>query len=280
METYRHFAQDIAQEAGLLLKAHLGQIRSFRHKGVVDLVTEMDIRSEALITAKIRHRFPRHGILAEENTCLPKASAYRWIIDPLDGTTNYAHGLPIYCVSIALEKDGKIVLGVVYDPSRDELFWAQRGLGAFLGRKRIRVSKTAVLSQSLLATGFPYDLRENPMNNLDHFAHFALRTHAVRRLGSAALDLCYVAAGRFDGYWEMKIGPWDFAAGGLIVQEAGGKLTDFQGRSIQADGKNILATNGQIHGEMIQVLGLGKSFDGKKNPSNRKAAFRKGGKKG
>ncbi len=265
MESYRHFAQAIAQEAGLLLKTHFGQIRSVSHKGAVDLVTEMDIRSEALIAAKIRRHFPRHGILAEENTCLPKASAYRWIIDPLDGTTNYAHGLPIYCVSVALEKDGKIILGVVYDPSRDELFWAEGGLGAFLGRKRIQVSQTTALSQSLLATGFPYDLRENPMNNLDHFAHFALRTHAVRRLGSAALDLCYVAAGRFDGYWEMKIGPWDFAAGGLIVQ---------------ADGKNILATNGHIHEEMIQVLGLGKSSHGKKGSLNRKAPVRKGERKG
>lgn len=258
MKSSRPFAQMIAKKAGLLLKSRLGRIHQINLKGAVDLVTEMDVRSERFIVSAIRRRYPTHSVLAEEKTALPRTSPYRWIIDPLDGTTNYAHGLPIFCVSIALEREDEFILGVVYDPCRDELFWAEKGKGAFLNRQRIRVSRTPALSTSLLATGFPYDLRDNPVNNLDHFAHFALRTHAVRRLGSAALDLCYVAAGRFDGYWEMTIGPWDFAAGSLIVQEAGGTITDFRGRPVHLDGKQVLATNGKIHREMIKVLKLGK----------------------
>lgn len=177
----------------------------------------------------------------------------------MDGTTNYAHGYPIFCVSLALEKEGEVTLGVVYDPMRDELFLAKKGKGARLNGRKIHVSSTPKLSQSLLATGFPYDLRESPVNNFDHFRNFALRVHAVRRAGSAALDLCYVAAGRFDGFWEMKLGLWDMAAGSLIVREAGGKATDFLGRRLGSDGKQVLASNGKIHLEMIQVLKLGRS---------------------
>jgi myo-inositol-1(or 4)-monophosphatase len=258
MQRYRRFAQRIAQRAGFLLKSQLERAHQIKRKRPIDLITEMDLRSQRLIVSAIRQSFPSHSILAEENEVFWSESPYRWIIDPLDGTTNYAHRLPIFCVSIALEMDGQIIVGVVYDPCRGELFWAEKGRGAFLNRKRIRVSRTPALSESLLTTGFSYDVRENPVNNLDHFWNFSLRTHAVRRLGSAALDLCYVAAGRFDGYWEMNLRPWDFAAGLLLVEEAGGKVTDFRGRAIHLEGKQVLATNGHIHRAMMNVLKIGK----------------------
>jgi myo-inositol-1(or 4)-monophosphatase len=258
MESYLALAKNTAKEAGLLLRRRWGRVHRVNYKGVANLVTEMDILAEKYIVAAIRRRFPQHNILAEEKTAPQTVSSYRWVIDPLDGTTNYAHGLPIFSVSIALEKEKELLLGVVYDPLQDHLFWAEKGKGAFLNRKRIRVSSTPRLSQSLLATGFPYDLRSSPINNLDHFAHFVVRTHAVRRLGSAALDLCYVAAGWFDGYWEMKIGPWDLAAGSLIVREAGGKVTNFSGQPIHLDGRYVLATNGKIHRPMMKILKTGR----------------------
>jgi myo-inositol-1(or 4)-monophosphatase len=176
----------------------------------------------------------------------------------LDGTTNYAHGFPIYCVSIALARRGEVILGVIYDPARQELFSAVKGKGARLNGNKIHVSSTGRLSQSLLATGFPYDIRVSSVNNFDHFQNFALCAQAVRRAGSAALDLCYVAAGRFDGFWEMKLGPWDMAAGSLLVKEAGGKSTDFSGRPLQLEGKQVLASNGKIHRSMIQILKKGR----------------------
>jgi myo-inositol-1(or 4)-monophosphatase len=258
MESFRRLAIVVAKKAGLLLKKRLGQKRQINYKGTVNLVTEMDLLSEKFIVSEIRQRHPNHSFLAEEETSTQEKSPYRWIIDPLDGTTNYAHGYPIFCVSLALEKEGEVILGVVYDPMRDELFLSEKGKGARLNGRKIHVSSTAKLSQSLLATGFPYDLRESPFNNFDHFRNFALRVHAVRRAGSAALDLCYVAAGRFDGFWEMKLGPWDMAAGSLIVREAGGKATDFLGRRLGLNGKHVLASNGKIHREMIQVLELGR----------------------
>jgi myo-inositol-1(or 4)-monophosphatase len=259
MESYLSFAKNIAQGAGLLLKKGWGRAHRIHYKGAANLVTEMDILSEKYLVAAIHRRFPHHSILAEEKTAPETDSAYRWVIDPLDGTTNYAHGLPIFSVSIALEREKEILLGVVYAPLQDHFFWAEKGKGAFLNRKRIQVSSISRLSESLLATGFPYDLRTSSINNLDHFAHFAMRTHAVRRLGSAALDLCYVAAGWFDGYWEMKIGPWDLAAGSLIVREAGGKVTDFSGEPIHLDGRLVLATNGKIHRPMMRILKTGKT---------------------
>lgn len=258
MESFKTLAIRTAKKAGRILQGHLGRVKKVDYKGAVNLVTEMDLLSEKVIVAEIRKLYPKHSILAEEKTQRQEDSPYRWVIDPLDGTTNYAHGYPIFCVSIGLEKDGEVILGVVYDPSRNELFEGEKGKGAHLNGRRIHVSPTHNLSQSLLATGFPYDLRESPVNNFDHFQNFATRSHAVRRAGSAALDLCYVSAGRFDGFWEMKLGPWDLAAGSLIVREAGGKVTDFQGNPIHLDGKHVLASNGKIHGEMIKALRTGR----------------------
>lgn len=259
MESLEALAVHAAKKAGQVLQRRLGRTRQVDYKGAVNLVTEMDFRSERIIVSEIRKHCPEHGFLAEEKVQEQTLSPYRWIIDPLDGTTNYAHGYPTYAVSIALEKEGKIILGVVYDPSREELFVAEKGKGARLNGRRMTVSKTSRLSKSLLATGFPYDLRESKANNFDHFQNFALRVHAVRRAGSAALDLCYVAAGRFDGFWEMKLGPWDLAAGSLMVQEAGGRVTDFQGRSLGLNGREVLASNNRIHREMMKILRLGKT---------------------
>ena len=259
MKSFKALAVQAARKAGQVLQGRLGRTRRVDYKGAVNLVTEMDFRSERIIVSEIRKHFPEHGFLAEEKAQERTGSPYRWVIDPLDGTTNYAHGLPVYCVSIALEYGGEIILGVVYDPSREELFVAQKGKGARLNGRRMTVSKTSRLSKSLLTTGFPYDLRESPVDNFDHFRNFALRTHAVRRCGSAALDLCYVAAGRMDGFWEMKLGAWDLAAGSLMVQEAGGKVTNFEGRSLGLDGSHVLASNRRIHGEMMNILRMGKT---------------------
>ena len=259
MESFRDLAVRVARKAGQVLRKRVGRTKRINYKGAVNLVTEMDFLSEKIIVSEIRRQHPDHGFLAEEKARQQTVSPYRWVIDPLDGTTNYAHGYPVYGVSIALERQGDIVLGVVYDPSREELFVAQKGKGARLNGRRIRVSSVPELARSLLATGFPYDLRENPIDNFDHFQNFAYRVHAVRRSGSAALDLCYVAAGRFDGFWEMKLGPWDLAAGSLMVQEAGGRVTDFHGRPPGLDGSYVLASNGKIHGEMIKILKRGRT---------------------
>lgn len=258
MSYFKQIAIKAAKQAGLILKKNLSKKRKIAYKGVVNLVTEMDLLAEEIITSLIKKHFPNHNILAEEKVNWQGDSPYRWIIDPLDGTTNYAHGFPIFCVSIALEKDKEIILGVVYDPMREELFIAEKGKGARLNGKKIHVSAVSKLSQSLLATGFPYDLRESSKNNFDHFRNFALRVHAVRRAGSAALDLCYVAAGRFDGFWEMKLGPWDFAAGSLIVKEAGGKVSDFAGHPLKLNSGHVLASNGKIHKEMMAIIKMGK----------------------
>jgi myo-inositol-1(or 4)-monophosphatase len=258
MESFEPVAILAAKRAGLLLERRLGQKRQIKYKGAVNLVTEMDLLAEKVIVSEIRKRYPDHSLLAEEKTDLRGNSPYRWVIDPLDGTTNYAHGFPVFSVSIALEKEGEVILGVVYDPTRDELFVGKEGEGARLNGRKIHVSSTPKLSECLLATGFPYDLRENAADNFDHFRNFALHAHAVRRAGSAALDLCYVAAGRFDGFWEMRLGPWDLAAGSLMVREAGGKTTDFLGNSLGLDGRHVLASNGKIHREMIKLLKMGR----------------------
>ncbi|MGQ9694776.1 MAG: inositol monophosphatase family protein [Thermodesulfobacteriota bacterium] len=257
MSSFKQIAVKAAKQAGIILKKNLSKKRKIAYKGVVNLVTEMDFLTEEIITSLIKKHFPNHNILAEEKVNWQGDSAYRWIIDPLDGTTNYAHGFPIFCVSIALEKDNEIILGIVYDPMREELFIGEKGKGARLNGQKIHVSSVPKLSQSLLATGFPYDLRESSKNNFDHFRNFALRVHAVRRAGSAALDLCYVAAGRFDGFWEMKLGPWDFAAGSLIVKEAGGKVTDFGGHPLNLNSGHVLASNGKIHQEMLSIIKMG-----------------------
>ncbi|MEE9591309.1 MAG: inositol monophosphatase family protein [Thermodesulfobacteriota bacterium] len=247
----------VAMEAGRLLKENLGHKHTVQYKGDVDLVTEMDRMAEDTIVKRIKKGFPNHGILTEESKEEVSSSGYRWIIDPLDGTTNYAHGFPIFCISIAFEENGGVLLGVVYDPMLDELFMAEKGKGATLNERPITVSKTADLSSSLLATGFPYDIRTSAKNNLDHFARFSLKAQAIRRAGSAALDLSYIACGRFDGFWELKLRPWDVAAAAAIIMEAGGKITDFTGKPFSIFSSETLATNNLIHNDMIEVLQKG-----------------------
>ncbi len=254
----RKVAIEAALEAGALLKGRLGHAGRVDFKGEVDIVTEMDRRSEGLIVERIRREFPGHGIIAEESDERKAASGYRWIIDPLDGTTNYSHGFPVFCVSIGFEAEGEVILGVVYNPMLDELFVAEKGRGALLNNAPISVSRTASLGRSLLATGFPYDLRTASANNFDLFRNFSLRAQAIRRAGSAALDLCYVASGRFDGFWEMKLSAWDTAAGTLMVTEAGGRVTDFDGGLYSNFKPRCLASNGLIHEEMMEVLGTGR----------------------
>jgi myo-inositol-1(or 4)-monophosphatase len=248
------FARRTARMAGNLLLKKVSRRHRVERKGVIDLVTEVDRLSERAIVEAIRSAFPEHSVLAEEGSGRAEAGGLRWIVDPLDGTTNYAHGYPCYSISLALERGGRIDLGVVYDPLRDEMFEARRGSGALLNGKPLSVSTTDLLTDSLLATGFPYDIRTSPDNNLDHFTRFALRAQGIRRDGSAALDLCYLAAGRFDGFWEMKLSPWDVAAGTLMVIEAGGQLSDFAGGPFRIDGRRLVGSNGRIHDQMIAVL--------------------------
>ncbi len=255
---FKKIAIQSALKGGEILQGYRGKVKKIGYKGVVNLVTEADRLSEDAIIKIIQKNFPEHNILTEESKGYEKESDYKWIIDPLDGTTNYAHGFPVYCISIALEKGGEIILGVVYNPVLKELFVAEKNKGAFLNDKRICVSKTRELSKSLLATGFPYDIRESQINNLDHFKNFALTSQAIRRAGSAALDLCYLAKGIFDGFWELKLSPWDTAAGILMVKEAGGKVTNFSGNKFSIYAKDILATNGKIHKQMIEVLKKGR----------------------
>src|SRR5882724_11916970 len=248
------FAIRVAQEAGKVLRSSFGRKIVISNKGEIDLVTEVDLAAEKVITDLILSHYPKHGILAEESGATETESEYRWIVDPLDGTTNYAHSLPIFCVSIALERAGEMIVGVIYDPMRDELFAAERGNGATLNGRTIRTSKTETLTNSLLVTGFPYDVHTNTVNNIDNFANFIKNAQAVRRLGSAAIDLCYVACGRFDGFWEMRLNAWDMAAGALIVEEAGGKVTAFNGQAFDPFNKEICASNGLIHKEMVTIL--------------------------
>ena len=252
-------AINAAEKAGKIQKESLGRSFEIGFKGEINLVTDVDRISEDIIIEIIRDVYPDHQILAEEGKGQKNPSSYKWIIDPLDGTTNYAHGYPCFCVSIALEEDGDIVLGVVYNPVLDELFTAEKGKGAYLNGGEIRVSSTEELTNSMLATGFPYDIRESENNNLVHFTNFIMRARAIRRAGSAALDLCYVAIGRFDGFWELKLSPWDVAAGSLIVREAGGIVTDFRGHGFNIYSKEILAGNGRVHSEMVKVLKMGLS---------------------
>ncbi len=257
------FAVSIARMAGSLLKDRFTEKHRIDFKGEVDIVTEADRLSEEIVMTEIRRRFPDHGILSEETAEVEKHSPYRWVIDPLDGTTNYAHGFPLFCVSIALEKDGRIVTGVIYNPTSDELFMAGEGEGSFLNGFRMSVSGTTEVSESLLATGFPYDIRRDPNNNVNYFSEMALRTQAIRRTGSAALDLAYTAAGRFDGFWELKLHPWDTAAGLLLVSEAGGIVTDISGGGYRLDSPSILASNGKIHEAMINILAGIDPVDGR-----------------
>ncbi len=235
---------------------HAHKKKHISYKGVVNLVTQYDNIAQRIIVGRLQKNFPEYGILSEENIEHDRERPIRWLLDPLDGTTNFAHNLPIWAISLGLEVDSQIIIGIVYDPTRKELFSAIHGKGAFLNDRRIRVSKTKELGKSLLVTGFPYDIRESRKNNLNHFARFCVRAQAVRRLGSAALDLCYTACGRFDGYWELKLSPWDQAAGSLILKEAGGMISDFKGRPFSIYGSEVLGTNGIIHTAMIKVLNM------------------------
>jgi myo-inositol-1(or 4)-monophosphatase len=247
-------AKAAAREAGGLLRENVDKRGEIMFKGTVDLVTHFDRKSQEMIFRRLSAAFPGHGFLAEEGLSLPGTSDCRWIIDPIDGTTNFAHTFPVFCVSIALEQKGAVVVGVVYDPMRDELFEALRGRGAFLNGARVRVSDIPELGKALLATGFPYDVRTSSFNNVREFNAFIVRAQAIRRCGSAALDLCYVACGRFDGFWELKLKPWDVAAGALIVEEAGGRVSDFEGRTFDPFNQRALASNGRIHEEMRKIL--------------------------
>ena len=246
----------IAREAGALLMQYFRQGLNIEYKGEADLVTAADRASETLIRERVAKQFPSHDVLGEEQGLKDRGSEYRWYVDPLDGTTNFAHGFPVFCVSMALEhrpdgSEAHRIAGVVYDPTRDELFTAEQGKGAQLNGEPIHVSKVSQLKESLLATGFPSHKRhKNP--NIFFYHQITLHTHGVRRPGSAALDLCNVACGRFDGFWEFNLNPWDTAAGALIVEEAGGKVSRFDGSPFQIDSRETLASNGLVHEAMIR----------------------------
>lgn len=276
-------AIELAKEAGQIQLESLGKVHQVEYKGVTNIVTEVDKRCEALIIGRLQKEFPEHEILTEETgyvaphplkrpphllsspsrgeelkegvSIMASDIRYRWIIDPLDGTVNYTHTYPLFAVSIALERKGEIILGVVFEPNRGELFVAEAGAGATLNDRRIKVSKTNELRKALLDTGFAYNIHEGEKeNNVRHFVNFLMNARAIRRDGVAATDLCYVACGRFDGFWELYLKPWDIAAGQLIIKEAGGEVSAFNGSPLDIYGTEILASNGKIHGEMINVL--------------------------
>src|SRR5271170_4016260 len=242
--------QAMAREAGALLMEYFRQHVKIEYKGDVDLVTVADRKSEALILERIRKQFPTHDVIGEEGTRIETGSDYKWYVDPLDGTTNFAHGYPVFCVSLAVAHRGQRVAGVIYDPTRDEMFVAELGSGARLNDKAIHVSATPNLGECLVGTGFPSHKRHrNP--NIYFYHQLTLRTHGVRRAGSAALDLCNVASGRYDGFWEFNLNPWDTAAGVLMVEEAGGKVTDFSGDAFQIASHETLATNARVHDALL-----------------------------
>ena len=248
------FAEEVARGAGEILRKNYGRKQAVHFKGEINLVTDVDHQSEAYIFEKIRSVFPDHGILSEESSEVMSSSPYRWVVDPLDGTTNYAHNYPCFCVSIAVEREGELLAGAVFNPLLQELFAATPGGGAFLNGERISVSLTSILRRSLLATGFAYDVKTSNDNNLDYFREFVLTGQAIRRDGSAALDMCYLACGRFDGFWELKLKPWDTAAGLLILREAGGVATRLDGSPYDIHQPDILASNGRIHEQMLAVV--------------------------
>jgi myo-inositol-1(or 4)-monophosphatase len=258
MNSFLRTAIQAAHSAGRIHRRHYGRVRDiqYKSKNKLNLVTEVDRLSERAILSLLRKKFPSHGLWGEESGSQKKDSDFTWIVDPLDGTTNYAHGYPFFCCSIALAKGRTPLVGVVYDAFRGECFAAERGKGAFLNGRRLRVSKTRTLAESLVCTGFAYAVRETHYN-LDNFRRFVLKAQGVRRDGSAALNLAFVAAGRFDGFWERGIQAWDMAAGVLLIQEAGGKVTDITGRPFDLLGENALASNGKVHREMFRMLRRG-----------------------
>ena len=260
--------ESIAREAGTLLMEHFHQHVKIEYKGDVDLVTVADRQSEALILRRIQAQFPTHDVMGEEGTRIDTGSDFKWYVDPLDGTTNFAHGYPVFCVSLAVEARGERLAGVVYDPTRQEMFSAQKGSGARLNGTAMGVSSTPRLAESLVATGFPSHKRhKNP--NIYFYHQITLRSHGVRRAGSAALDLCNVASGRFDGFWEFNLNPWDTAAGVLIVEEAGGRVSNFAGGAFETASKETLASNGLIHDELLgefQAIFAGRGLEELPNP--------------
>ena len=265
--TLRDAAGAMAREAGAVLRDGYGRAHRPERKGRIDLVTEYDRRSERLLLETIARRHPGAAVLAEESGAHAGAAAaggaaLRWILDPLDGTTNFAHNYPFFAVSIAAEVDGELAAGAVYDPMRDELFAAARGHGATLNGAPIRVSDVGRVEDALLVTGFPYDVREHPGQSLPQFRAFLERAQGIRRDGSAALNLCYLAAGRFDGFWEASLSPWDVAAGALLIREAGGRLSGYAGEPFQLEARRILASNGRLHDEMMRILAAAERAPG------------------
>jgi myo-inositol-1(or 4)-monophosphatase len=254
MASYLETAVGIARESGALLSTFLERKIGFELKGDYDLVTEADRSSERLIVERLRSYFPSHGIVAEEGGGHEGTSEFRWYVDPLDGTTNFAHGFPVFNVTLALEQAGELIAGVVFDPTRQEMFTAEKGGGAYLNNRRIRVSKAGTLQDSLVATGFPS--RRRDLNVNIHFYHqLAMVTHGVRRAGAAAIDLAYVACGRLDAFWEFGLNPWDKAAGLLLIREAGGRSSDMRGAPASMQAPTLLADNGLVHEEILQLFG-------------------------
>jgi len=250
-------AIEAAREAGEFLRYSVGKVRTIETKQgeVRNLVSEIDRGAEEKIIGLIRRHYPAHGVLAEESGMNNPGAEYRWIIDPLDGTTNFLHGLPVFCVTIGIEHRGEIIAGVVYDPNQDILYAAEKGSGAYMNGRRLHVSTTRELINSLLMTGFPYDVAQNPEHVVEHFVSFLMEAGGIRRFGSAALDLCYLAAGILDGFWEVNLHAWDMAAGILMVTEAGGRVSDFDGGPLSIYGKKVVASNGFVHDAMVRVLG-------------------------
>ena len=255
-QTLRTAAESFAREAGAILRTGYGRVHAPEKKGRIDLVTEFDKRSEALLLERIRERFPEHAILAEESGAHTggRDARVRWICDPLDGTTNFAHNYPFFCVSVGVEVDGAMAAGAIYDPVREELFSAAAGRGATRNGEPIHVSPIPAVEDALLVTGFPYDVREFPERHLPLFHEFLMRAQGIRRDGSAALNLCYVAMGRFDGMWEGSLSPWDIAAGSLIVREAGGRMTGYAGETLRLDGRRIVAANPELHTRLVEII--------------------------
>ena len=254
MSKFKKPAIDAVLKAGSYIKKNVGKIKTVRYKGEINAVTDVDRKAEEIIVSIIRRAYPDHDFLAEEEKYKNKNSDYTWIIDPIDGTTNFIHGFFFFCVSAGLSFKGDIIFGAVYDPIANELFYAEKDKGAFLNKKRIHTSKIKSLNKSLLSTGFAYNVKTAKDNNIDNFEKFLKKAQAVRRPGSAALDLCYVACGRFDGFWELDLHPWDTAASICIVKEAGGKVTQFNGSKYSIFDKKILASNSKIHSQMSKIL--------------------------
>lgn len=254
LKPYVRVAIGAALKSGIFLKRSIGNIKKISYKGRINIVTDCDKRSEEIIVGRILSAFPDHSILTEESRPIHGRPECRWIIDPLDGTTNFSRQFPFFAVSIAFELEGRVVLGVVYDPMREELFYGEEKMGARLNNRRIAVSGTSRISEGFLATGFAYGIKGAKNTNIANFRNFLMRSLAIRRAGSAALDMCYVACGRFDGFWEMGLYPWDTAAAFLIVKEAGGMVTKLDGTIYRHYDKEVLASNGKIHRQMVDIL--------------------------